>query len=536
MRVRVKFITRVTIHWVFVRLLRRRWFRRSWMTGRSSRRRAEQWEWEKKRRWPNGKNINVHTFVHNDDKDLKQVSHDHCFMQDQLGMESATILVSKERAARVASARVVPLKEAVLEREIQHCARELERLGHCGQISLKSDQEPAIVDVPKEITNLPGSRGTLLEHSPVADSQSNGFVIFFDFASRIGSPICVHSPLFPWIVEHATDILNKCHVASDGKSTYERLKRRQHRGFSSHSGQRWCSELLGRFQEAMTERRHLGTWLGKRFRTEEHIARRRNDLGDQIEGSEGDAGRDDDGIFGGDQGLSVGLGVFERCAAWCSTSNTESGWTTLCACWRTPSAKEHEHFTRHSQEIRIHARLCKMQEIVAQQNFFFELSVEIRIVIISAGMVSLCSQFELKLRGVFWSETHVEKNTHQNVAVWKSQGFRSREQILNSCTDDEPPRNCCTWKTHQEFSVNHGNAVTNEWMNADVMMNELMNEFQPLRQKFSSQRGSGPSKSSAHRVSYLAASGGEWRRPFDQKGSFSGFNKRWKKEKNTIQI
>ena len=28
----------------------------------------------------------------------------------------------------------------------------------------------------KEIANLPGSRGTLLEHSPVADSQLNGFV------------------------------------------------------------------------------------------------------------------------------------------------------------------------------------------------------------------------------------------------------------------------------------------------------------------------------------------------------------------------
>ena len=87
------------------------------------------------------------------------------------------------------------------------------------------------MDVLKEIANLRGSRGTLLEHSPVADSQSNGFiergirsveemtrVILFDLSSLVGSPISVHSPLYPWIVEHATDILNKCHVASDGKS------------------------------------------------------------------------------------------------------------------------------------------------------------------------------------------------------------------------------------------------------------------------------------------------------------------------------
>ena len=33
-----------------------------------------------------------------------------------------------------------------------------------------------------------------------------------------------HYPVFPWIVEHATDILNICHVTTDGKSAYERLK------------------------------------------------------------------------------------------------------------------------------------------------------------------------------------------------------------------------------------------------------------------------------------------------------------------------
>ena len=41
---------------------------------------------------------------------------------------------------------------------------------------MKSDQEAAIVDVLRDIANLRGSRGTLLEHSLVADSQSNGFM------------------------------------------------------------------------------------------------------------------------------------------------------------------------------------------------------------------------------------------------------------------------------------------------------------------------------------------------------------------------
>ena len=115
-------------------------------------------------------------------------------------------------------------------------------MGHYGQVTLRSDQELAIVDVLREIANLRGSRGTLLEHSPVADSQSNGLiergirsveemtrVLLFDLSSQVGSSISVHSPVFPWIVEHAADLLNKCHVASDGKSAYERLKKRSHR-------------------------------------------------------------------------------------------------------------------------------------------------------------------------------------------------------------------------------------------------------------------------------------------------------------------
>ena len=84
-------------------------------------------------------------------------------------MESAKILVSKDRATRMVSAHVVPQKGAVIDWVIQQCARDLERSGHCGQITLKSHQEPAIVDVLKEIAILRGSRGTLLEHSPVAD-------------------------------------------------------------------------------------------------------------------------------------------------------------------------------------------------------------------------------------------------------------------------------------------------------------------------------------------------------------------------------
>ena len=148
-------------------------------------------------------------------------------MRDQPGMESAKILVSKDRGTRMVSAHVVPLKGAVIEWLMtQQCARDLERLGHCGHITLKPDQEPATVDVLRETANLRGSRGTLLEHSPVADSrgirsvEEMTRVLVLDLSSRVESSISVHSPVYPWIVEHVTDILNKYHVTNGGKSTF----------------------------------------------------------------------------------------------------------------------------------------------------------------------------------------------------------------------------------------------------------------------------------------------------------------------------
>ena len=86
-------------------------------------------------------------------------------------------------------------------------------------------------------------------------------VILFDLSSPVGSLLSVHSPVFPWIVEHATDILNKCHVASGGKSAYERLKRRQHRG------------VLLPFGTAVMFRGEVapGHAAGKRVHIEEHI-------------------------------------------------------------------------------------------------------------------------------------------------------------------------------------------------------------------------------------------------------------------------
>ena len=80
-------------------------------------------------------------------------------------------------------------------------------------------------------------------------------------------------------MEHAAEILNTCHVASDGKSAYERLKRRQHRGELLAFGSAVMFRIGGKVPGGvMTERWHLGTWLEKRFHTEKHIVARNREM------------------------------------------------------------------------------------------------------------------------------------------------------------------------------------------------------------------------------------------------------------------
>ena len=125
-----------------------------------------------------------------DDKDMKQVSYNYCFMRDQPGAESATILVSKDRATRMVSAHVVPPKGAVMDWVIQQCARDLERLGHYGQITsdrgrIEGDREPSWVSW--NAVGAPAGCGLAVERvHGIRSVEETTRVILFDLSSRVG--------------------------------------------------------------------------------------------------------------------------------------------------------------------------------------------------------------------------------------------------------------------------------------------------------------------------------------------------------------
>ena len=55
-------------------------------------------------------------------------------------------------------------------------ARDISECGYHGRVVLRSDQESALQDLMGEVARLRGDLPTVLEASPVGDTQSNGFV------------------------------------------------------------------------------------------------------------------------------------------------------------------------------------------------------------------------------------------------------------------------------------------------------------------------------------------------------------------------
>ena len=95
---------------------------------------------------------------------------------------------------------------------------------------LRSDGEPALVDLMKEIAKGRGNRRTVIEHSAPGDSQGNGFtergvrsveemarVLKLDLEHRLTTRLEVTHAVFAWLVEHAVDLHNKFLVGSNGK-------------------------------------------------------------------------------------------------------------------------------------------------------------------------------------------------------------------------------------------------------------------------------------------------------------------------------
>ena len=183
-----------------------------------------------------------HTRDKGKERKLPEYAFDYCFLGDELGYKW-TVLVGKERGCKSWMAEAVPVKGVGSGRFIvDRCLDFIKENGDAERdILIKTDQEPAIQLLIKEVVEARAEGKTLVEESPVkftaSSSGSAGVVeravqemegkiraIFLGLEERLGRQLDARERIVAFIPEYAAYLMNKLFVGEDGKVAYERVK------------------------------------------------------------------------------------------------------------------------------------------------------------------------------------------------------------------------------------------------------------------------------------------------------------------------
>ena len=145
------------------------------------------------------------------------------------------------------------------------------------------DQEPAIEDLLREIARHRGDLETVLEFNPVRDSQGNGVAEkgvqtlegiarthLLELDEKLGRKLPLDLPWFNWMIEFCADMHNRFQVGPDGRTPWERLKRRKSQGWITEFGRQVLQRVPGKVVGGIMQPRwYGGVFLGRRLETNE---------------------------------------------------------------------------------------------------------------------------------------------------------------------------------------------------------------------------------------------------------------------------
>ena len=187
---------------------------------------------------------------------LPRVRMDYCFLTESVEKEEGehgekdvsraettiTVAVMQESLCRSVWSYAVETKGSMEEWMVQQVCDDLETVGLKNErLVLKSDQEPAIVDVMKEIQKARECEyGTSLDNSRVGDSDSNGTIenavssvqgvartLKIALEERIGQRIQASDPIIPWLIRHSGHLITRSWIRPNGKTAYQMIKGRR---------------------------------------------------------------------------------------------------------------------------------------------------------------------------------------------------------------------------------------------------------------------------------------------------------------------
>ena len=103
---------------------------------------------------------------------------------------------------------------------------------------VNTGQESAIIDLLRTVAKERGEARTVFETAARIDSKGNGEAekavqsieemvrtLMVDLEERCGEQLSVTEPFFEWLMEHACDLLNKCHVRKGNQTAWEAMKK-----------------------------------------------------------------------------------------------------------------------------------------------------------------------------------------------------------------------------------------------------------------------------------------------------------------------
>ena len=222
---------------------------------------------------------------HSAPHEVPEVAMDYCFLTKATDGPTLTVLVVKDRDSRAIMAHPVLCKGRLHQDTVEQAAQDVLRLGHRVKVLLKTDNEPALVDLRKGVVEelgKPGCPQVLLEAPPAYEPQSNGSVenavqqvkgmvrtLMLALEARIQGEIPVLHPVMLWLVEHAGELLTKHLIGRDGRTAYARLFGKPNRGEGYEFGER--VHYKRRVDASLGARWEDGIWLGRRWGTMTHI-------------------------------------------------------------------------------------------------------------------------------------------------------------------------------------------------------------------------------------------------------------------------
>ena len=173
-----------------------------------------------------------------DERGIREIHLDYCFFGDKGDEKTKTVLVAKDRDTKSVMCSMVPIKGSSHQFPARRVKAFLSEMGYDNlDVTLKSDQEPSIMDVVNEVIRLRSTVRTLKQQSLVGSSASNGVVergaltvegqirvIKDAFENRIATKIASNRNVLSWLVEFAGVLINRYEVGKDGRTPYERSR------------------------------------------------------------------------------------------------------------------------------------------------------------------------------------------------------------------------------------------------------------------------------------------------------------------------